>query len=113
MSTEIEHVYVNFSNRLCFCLPAKPIAEERARHYADRTPGLDSDDWFEVYTAEVAYALCSLPALEDWAFSHMNWNDFENDAVRVPRPELAFDLNEEWGNGTARLSLAVWVYNDR
>ena len=79
-------------------VPAKLIAEKRARYHAKSDTGKESGPEFEkVFAKEVKYALEDEYEIVDWASNNMNWSDVEYVAVNVSVMEV--DFQEGWCNG--------------
>jgi hypothetical protein len=77
-------------------VPAKLIAENRARHYADKTDDRRGDD----YREEFDLAMGDEFTLKDWAAGDMNWEDVAAEARLVDPPDMTPDQYQEgWVNG--------------
>lgn len=80
-------------------VPARLIAEPRARYYAEIDAGAKSGDQFDrLYEHEMAYTLGDNSELIDWAENNMNWEDVSHAALRVSDPPDN-DYQEGWCNG--------------
>jgi hypothetical protein len=77
-------------------VPARVIAENRARYYA----ASDSDTTFE---KEFDFTLRDADELTDWASNNMNWADVAQHARRVEIPSASVDYQEGWVNGEKRV----------
>jgi hypothetical protein len=73
-------------------VPARVIAENRARYYAKIDPNT-------TYEGEFDYTMSNNYELKDWAAGNMNWSDVEDHAKRVAVPPLEPDYQEGWVNG--------------
>ena len=79
-------------------VPAKFIAEARAKYYAEKDTGKSSGKEFDVvFIDEVKYSLEDEYNIIDWASNNMNWSDVKNIAVKVSTMEI--DFQEGWVNG--------------
>jgi len=79
-------------------IPAKPIAEERARYYAKSDTGKESGPEFDkVFNELVEDALEDTYEIIDWASNNMNWSDVKDVAKKVSDMEI--DFQEGWVNG--------------
>jgi len=72
-------------------VPARVIAENRAKYYAE----VDSDT---TYQEEFEFTMSDNYELKDWAAGNMNWSDVENHAQYVINPPTP-DYQEGWVNG--------------
>lgn len=61
-------------------VPAKLIAENRAKYYAEK----DRDTTYE---EEYEYTINSNEELYDWYMNNMDWDDVSDEAELVERPE--------------------------
>lgn len=84
-----------------FDIPAKIIAEDRAKYYAK----LDSESgdglYGDIFKSELAYTLDDDSELTDWASNNMNWSDVEKFAVEFPTMPETFPkemLERAWSN---------------
>lgn len=79
-------------------VPAKLIAEARARYYAKVDTGKESGKDFEkVFNEEVENALDDTYLIEDWASNNMDWEDVKDSAINFS--EMEVDFQEGWVNG--------------
>ena len=79
-------------------VPAEPIAEERARYYAEKDTGKTSGEEFEkAFNELVKDALEDTFEIIDWASNNMNWSDVEDVAENVSVMDV--DFQEGWVNG--------------
>lgn len=80
-------------------VPARLIAEPRARYYAEVDTKSKSGLAFErAYETEIGYALDDASELIDWAGNNMDWADVAEHAVQSsPAPDV--DFEEGWANG--------------
>jgi hypothetical protein len=91
MSKRIASLRVEFPNGDVFLVPAKVIAEHRAKHYADGDPDT-------TYEAEFEYTMTDEYQLRDWAGNNMDWDDVKARAVLQPKPPLPKNYyTGEWG----------------
>jgi len=72
-------------------IPARFIAEHRARYYMRNDHGAD---WVD----EVTLALADDYELKDWASHNMNWADVVAIAERLPDELVDCDYGQAWGN---------------
>ena len=72
-------------------VPARLVAENRAKYYAKNDPDTTYEEEFE-FTMSDEYELF------DWAADNMNWEDVEEFAVRHLGP-YDTDFQEGWVNG--------------
>ncbi len=83
------NLIVNFRDGSKWSVPAKVIAENRARYFADSDPET-------TFGNEVDFAMQNDYELTDWAKNNMNWSDVAPHAIRIgDRPA---DYDEEWTN---------------
>jgi hypothetical protein len=90
-----EAILITMPDGSTWQVPAKFVAEHRARHYED-----EGD-----FAGEVDFALTDEYALLDWAGNNMNWEDVLAVAVKVrnaPQLEPA-DFQEAWVNGPKKV----------
>lgn len=73
-------------------VPAKIIAENRAKYYAD----IDPDTTYE---EEYEFTMTDSYELKDWAANNMNWDEVKAHAVKVPAEKKEPDYQEGWING--------------
>ena len=79
-------------------VPARPIAEARARCYAKSDTGKESGSEFDkVFKEELEITLEDTFLIEDWASNNMNWSDVKDVAEKVSVMEV--DFQEGWVNG--------------
>jgi len=80
----ITTVTVKFENGAVWSIPAKVVAEHRAKYYAET----DKDTTFE---REVETAMSDGYALTDWAANNMYWADPQPHAtMTIPPPAFAY-----------------------
>lgn len=72
-------------------VPARLIAENRAKHYAD-----DPDSSYE---EEYEFTMSDDFELKDWAANNMDWDDVKEFAVKAPIEPIEPDFLEGWING--------------
>jgi hypothetical protein len=80
-------------------IPAKYVAEHRAKHFA----AIDSlqtcgDEFNKAFKPEVEYALANPDELIDWAQNSMDWTDVFGVVARMIE-EPIYDYQEDWVNG--------------
>jgi hypothetical protein len=82
-------------------IPAKIIAENRAKYYAEHDTDKTSGEEFDKVFKEEVELLLNDPDGEDviidWAANNMNWSDVKDFAVKVSDMEV--DYQEGWVNG--------------
>ena len=79
-------------------IPARLIAEDRARYYTKRDTGKESGIEFDKAFEElIADALEDTYEIIDWASNNMNWSDVEDVAENASVMEV--DFQEGWVNG--------------
>jgi len=76
-------------------VPARLVAENRAKYYAEKNPDNPSQSTYE---EEFEYAMSDDYELKDWAAGNMDWEDVEEFAVRHLGPDDP-DYQEGWVNG--------------
>lgn len=74
-------------------VPAKIIAENRAKYYANLEPPSQ-----ETYETEYEYTMNDKAELVDWAHNNMNWDEVEKFAKQA-NVEIPVDFQEGWVNG--------------
>ena len=72
-------------------VPARLVAEDRAKYYAEKDPDTTYEEMFEATMSDDF-------DLKDWAADNMNWEDVETHAVRHLGPDDP-DFQEGWVNG--------------
>lgn len=92
-------------------IPAKVIAENRAKYYADRevedcVKSLGTGQivppllWNKTFQEEYKITMEDEYELKDWLSNNMNWNDVKDEAEKISEMELANeDLQEGIVNG--------------
>ena len=95
----IKRLCVRFSDGRSYWIPARFIAEHRAKYYAGLDSVQDGADFQEVFETEVELALGDSFELQDWARNNMNWSDVPRaKRTRMSDIESRADLNGEWAN---------------
>ena len=102
----IRRLCVQFPDGRNYWIPARFIAEDRAKHYAELDSTKHGVDFQEVFGEEVRFALGDSFELKDWAQNNMNWSDVQGVAARMPDMESHVDLNKEWANAHAWVEYA-------
>jgi len=96
--TKQKYLRVTMEDGSKWDVPAKPIAEVRARCYAKHDTGKESGPEFDkVFNELVEDALEDTYEIIDWASNNMNWSDVKDVAVKVSTMEV--DFQEGWVNG--------------
>ncbi len=85
--TEEMILFIQFSDGTIWGIPAKIIAENRAKHYAN--VDIDGD-----YYAEFNHAMENSFEITDWAVGNMDWEDVKEHAKQIGGIEANY--NEEW-----------------
>lgn len=78
-------------------VPAKLVAEDRAKYYSLRDGG-SPKDVLKTFNNEKQYTLEDDEELIDWARNNLNWSDVSGQAVKVD-DEATTDFQEGWVNG--------------
>ena len=79
-------------------IPAKIIAEDRAKYYAEHDTKTQFGLLFDaVFKQELENGLTNDYEIHDWAENNMNWSDVKAIAVKVLTKEV--DFQEGWLNG--------------
>jgi hypothetical protein len=91
---------VKFHKGITYEIPARVIAEDRARYYAD-VDGYEEDS--QEFLDEVNSALYNEYEIFDWVENNMNWSDLQPYAQKIS--DDLFDIEEEWTEGNRTLSL--------
>jgi len=75
-------------------VPAKIIADNRAKYYAE----IDPDTTYE---GEFDFTMTDRYELKDWAANNMDWDEVEKYATKAAdrRPMTADEFQEGWVNG--------------
>jgi len=90
---------VTFDDGTTWAIPAKIIAAERAKYFAERDVAVgDADNFHDAYLKEYEYSLGDDGELLDYCANSMNWEDVKDHAVKVSDPEPSRDYEKEWGN---------------
>ena len=92
----IKYILVQFSDRTWWKIPAKIIAESRAKYFAEHDAAIGDGTYDEVYKEEYEITINDSVELEDWAKNSMDWEDVKEFAVQ-DRSEDA-DYEKEWCN---------------
>lgn len=93
------NVVVKFSDGTRFSIPAKLIAFDRAKYYAEHDTKKTSGEEFDaVLNEELEYALGDESELLDWANNNMDWKDVANHAIPVTSEKKSANYNKEWTN---------------
>lgn len=87
-------VRITFSNGERYDVPARVIAEHRARYYAEKYEG-EEGEYDEIFEKEM-WVLDDRLELLDWFSNNMNWEDVEDVAVQVEGVDI--DKSEEFVN---------------
>ncbi len=90
----MKSVRVTFSNGERYDIPAKVIAEDRARYYAEKFEG-EEGTYDEIFEKEM-WVLDDRLELLDWISNNMNWEDVEPYAEPVEGVEV--DKSSEFTN---------------
>lgn len=86
-------------------VPAKAIADSRAKYYAKNDAVREGANYQTVYDEELAYTLDSDDELIDWASNNMNWSDISINATKAPCKPKQADYQEGWVNGDKEIVL--------
>lgn len=94
MSKEIREKYlrVTMLDGVQWDVPARVIAENRAKYYADKDPDTTYADEFE-------FTMTDKYELQDWAANNMDWDDVKDYAKKVDIEPIEVDYQEGWING--------------
>ena len=87
-----KHIKVIMPDDSEWVVPAKIVADNRAKYYASVDDTTD-------YQTEFDFAMDDDPTLLDWASGDINWDEVEAFAVKVKEPALEVDYQEGWVNG--------------
>jgi hypothetical protein len=77
-------------------IDARPIAEDRARHYAAKDPSTTYDD-------EVRFAMGDDYEVIDWARNNMDWDELAPHA-RMVTPPTPQSYDEQWTEAETRVA---------
>lgn len=80
-------------------VPARIIAEDRAKYYARVDADAGEGTYEDNYASEYQVTLESDDDLKDWAANNMNWSDVASQAQRMQEPPPLVDMQEGWTNG--------------
>lgn len=89
---------VTMSDGSKYDVPAKLIAEDRAKYYAKLDSERGGEDYYEAYRREFDFTMENNFELKDWAANNMNWEDVQEHAVKV-HETIEVDFQEGWVNG--------------
>ena len=90
---------VEFSDGKLYKIPARFIAERRARYYAELDTGTKTGEEFDkVFEEEVEFALANAFEITDWASNNENWSDVEDVAELFGQWGRDPDYESEWVN---------------
>ena len=77
-------------------VPARVIADNRAKYYAEGDPG--------EYEEEFRFTMDDNFELRDWAANNMDWDEVKSYAVKVEEPpQQEPDYQEGWVNGDKKI----------
>lgn len=97
---EEKFLIVKFNKGVNYKIPARFIAADRARYYAN-IDGYEEDS--QEYLDELNRGLETEFEIFDWVQNNMNWSDLKDSAIRIEDDE--FDVEEEWDNGNHTISI--------
>lgn len=98
-STQPEkHLRVTMPDGSKYDVPARIIADDRAKYYAGNDPET-------TYQEEFDFTMGDDFELQDWAANNMNWEDVAEHAIKVDEPLPPVDFQEGWINGKKEI---VW-----
>jgi len=97
---EEKRLIIKFTKGVTYVVPARMIAEDRARYYAS-VDGYEEDS--QEFLDEVNATLDDEFMILDWVENNMNWCDLEPYAVKLGEDIL--DLEEEWLTEDRTLSI--------
>lgn len=103
METKVEskvekYLRVTMPDGSKYDVPAKLIAEDRAKYYAKLDSERGDADYDEAYRNEFDFTMENDFELKDWAANNMNWDDVKDHAVKVEEV-VEVDFQEGWVNG--------------
>jgi hypothetical protein len=90
---------IKFTKGVTYAVPAKIVAEDRARYYAN-VDGYEEDS--QEFLNEVNTALDDEFMIFDWVQNDMNWSDLRPYAERIE--EKPINLDDEWSDGNHTIS---------
>ncbi|AFL99487.1 hypothetical protein Desde_1055 [Desulfitobacterium dehalogenans ATCC 51507] len=73
-------------------VPAKVIAEDRAKYYAAADPDTTYEEEFE-------FTMGNDFELKDWSGNNMNWDEVKDYAEKAILPDPVIDWEEGWVDG--------------
>jgi hypothetical protein len=92
-----ESLQVTMSDGTIWSIPAKVIAEDRAKHYATIDSERSDQNYETVFKDEMEYALSDASELKEWATDNMNWCDVAAHAVKIGQvPPPPADYSADW-----------------
>lgn len=100
-----KYLHVTMPDGSVWAIPARVIAEDRARFYAtEDTRKSRGPEWEKAYNAEVEFALSEDGAYQllDWAGGDMDWGDVKEHAVKARNPPEP-DYQQGWISGTKEI----------
>lgn len=83
----MKYVYFDFPNGERWRVPARLIADDRARYYAEKDHPNDVEAQREAKAIEVDFALNDSAELFDWLRNNMDWEDVEPHATQIDGPQ--------------------------
>ena len=99
----MKYIYMDFPNGEVYRLPAKFVAEERARYYAEKDYPDDVEKQKEAKRVEVDHALSYSAVLFDYFRGNLSWeDDIRPKATRVQGPQ-PFDKTDFYNDADLRL----------
>jgi hypothetical protein len=97
---KIKYLFVTFTDRRTYKIPAEIIARTRAYYYACNVDGFDTNS--EEYKKEYEYSLSDNSELIDWAYNNINWEDIKEFAEEVTIPP-SVDYDKGWSNADMQI----------
>ena len=91
---------IKFTKGVTYAVPARMIAEDRAKYYAG-IDGYEEDS--QEFLDEVNAALEDELMIFDWVENNMNWSDLKPYAEKVEDDPL--DLEDEWSEGNHTINI--------
>ena len=86
-------------------VPARVIAEDRAKYYAEFVSKRDELDYDTVYKEEFEFTMDDKYELKDYAADNMDWSDVAEHAVKAEEEPGEVDYQEGWVNGEKEIIL--------
>ncbi len=94
----MKYLVVEMSDKSQWAIPAKLIAVNRARYYAQLDVERGDSEYAKVSKKEIEYAMSVDYEITDWAANNMDWEDIWRHAIRLATSPPEINYHREWIN---------------